>query len=143
MTSNQARRLGDPVRRRSLYYRAGRPDVAREAEIVEMRAGRAPLELKAQALGLAQALRGYNLVKPPSIGELVELVQALELLGKSEIAAEDRDALLPLLATTEEDVQRLLLREGFPSLVATAREYRDQALKPIGAGTPELAEAAG
>ena len=29
---------------------------------------------------------------------------------------------------TEEDVKRLLLRDGFSSLVATAREYRDQAL---------------
>ena len=41
--------------------------------------------------------------------------------------------LLPFLAKAEEDVKRLLLRDGFRSLVATAHEYRDQALAAMGA----------
>ncbi len=61
MTSNQERRLGDPLRRRSLYQRIEHPDVRKEAEILDIRTVEAPLELKAQAVGLAQALRGYNL----------------------------------------------------------------------------------
>lgn len=128
MTSNQERRLGDPLRRRSLYQRIEHPDVKKEAEILDIRTTEAPLDLKAQAVGLAQALRGYNLVKPPSIDEIVQFVRALQLLGRSEIRPEDRDVLLPFLAKTEEDVKRLLLRDGFSSLVATAHEYRDQAL---------------
>jgi MoxR-like ATPase len=128
MTSNQERRLGDPLRRRSLYQRIEHPDVKKEAEILDIRTVEAPLELKAQAVGLAQALRGYNLVKPPSIDEIVQFVRALQLLGRSEIRPEDRDVLLPFLAKTEEDVKRLLLRDGFSSLVATAHEYRDKAL---------------
>jgi hypothetical protein len=88
----------------------------------------APVELKAQAVGLAQALRGYNLVKPPSIDELVQFVRALQLLGETEIRAETRDVLLPFLAKTEEDVKRLLLKDGFKSLVVTALKYRDEAL---------------
>jgi len=131
MTSNQERRLGDPLRRRSLYQRIEHPDVKKEAEILDIRTVDAPLELKAQAVGLAQALRGYNLVKPPSIDEIVQFVRALQLLGRSEIRPEDRDVLLPFLAKTEEDVKRLLLRDGFSSLVATAREYRDQALRAM------------
>jgi MoxR-like ATPase len=131
MTSNQERRLGDPLRRRSLYQRIEHPDVKKEAEILDIRTVDAPLELKAQAVGLAQALRGYNLVKPPSIDEIVQFVRALQLLGRSEIRPEDRDVLLPFLAKTEEDVKRLLLRDGFSSLVATAREYRDQALQAM------------
>lgn len=131
MTSNQERRLGDPLRRRSLYQRIEHPDVSKEAEILDIRTVDAPLELKAQAVGLAQALRGYNLVKPPSIDEIVQFVRALQLLGRSEIRPEDRDVLLPFLAKTEEDVKRLLLRDGFSSLVATAREYRDQALRAM------------
>jgi MoxR-like ATPase len=67
MTSNQERRLGDPLRRRSLYQRIEHPDVRKEAEILDIRTVQAPLELKAQAVGLAQALRGYNLVKPPPL----------------------------------------------------------------------------
>ena len=131
MTSNQERRLGDPLRRRSLYQRIEHPDVKKEAEILDIRTVDAPLELKAQAVGLAQALRGYNLVKPPSIDEIVQFVRALQLLGRSEIRPEDRDVLLPFLAKTEEDVKRLLLRDGFSSLVVTAREYRDQALRAM------------
>jgi MoxR-like ATPase len=134
MTSNQERRLGDPLRRRSLYQRIEHPDVRKEAEILDIRTVQAPLELKAQAVGFAQALRGYNLVKPPSIDEIVQLVKALQLLGRSEIRPEDRDVLLPFLAKTEEDVRRLLLRDGFGSLIATAHEYRDQALNVMHGG---------
>jgi hypothetical protein len=64
MTSNQERRLGDPLRRRSLYQRFEHPDVNKEAAILDIRTTGVPVELKAQAVGLAQALRGYNLVKP-------------------------------------------------------------------------------
>ena len=85
-------------------------------------------------MGLAQALRGYNLVKPPSIDEIVQFVRALQLLGRTEIRSEDRDVLLPFLAKTEEDVKRLLLRDGFGSLVATALEYRERALAAMKAG---------
>lgn len=134
MTSNQERRLGDPLRRRSLYLRIEHPDVKKEAEILDIRTVDAPLELKAQAVGLAQALRGYNLVKPPSIDEIVQFVRALQLLGRTEIRCEDRDVLLPFLAKTEEDVKRLLLRDGFGSLVATALEYRERALAAMKAG---------
>jgi MoxR-like ATPase len=128
MTSNQERRLGDPLRRRSLYKRIEHPDVRKEVEILDIRTVDAPLELKAQAVGLAQALRGYNLVKPPSIDEIVQFVRALQLLGEVEIRPEMRDVLMPFLAKTEEDVKRLLLKDGFKSLVATALKYRDEAL---------------
>ena len=134
ITSNQERRLGDPLRRRSLYKRIEHPDVRKEAEILDIRTVDAPIELKAQAVGLAQALRGYNLVKPPSIDEIVQFVRALQLLDRTEIIPADRDVLLPFLAKTEEDVKRLLLRDGFESLVATALEYRDQALAVMNAG---------
>ena len=89
MTSNQERRLGDPLRRRSLYKRIEHPDVRKETEILDIRTVDAPLELKAQAVGLAQALRGYNLVKPPSIDEIVQFVRALQLLGEAEIRCGD------------------------------------------------------
>lgn len=138
MTSNQERRLGDPLRRRSLYKRIEHPDVRKEVEILDIRTVDAPLELKAQAVGLAQALRGYNLVKPPSIDEIVQFVRALQLLGEVEIRSDMRDVLLPFLAKTEEDVKRLLLKDGFKSLVATALKYRDEALAAM-KGSSEVA----
>src|SRR5205085_11456721 len=51
MTSNQERRLGDPLRRRSLYERIEHPDGRKETEILDIRTVDAPLELKAQAVG--------------------------------------------------------------------------------------------
>ena len=67
--------------------------------------------------------------KPPSIAEMLDLARALEILGTDEIFHEQRDLLLPLLAKTETDRKRLLLRSGFEGLIADSKRYRDQLLK--------------
>jgi hypothetical protein len=41
--------------------------------------------------------------KPVSIAEMLELAQALEILGLDDITPEMRDILLPLVAKTESD----------------------------------------
>ena len=64
--------------------------------------------------------------KPPSIAEMLDLAQALKILGCEEISHEQRDLLLPLLAKTEADRKRLLLRSGFEGLVADSKRYRDE-----------------
>jgi hypothetical protein len=43
-----------------------------------------------------------------------------------EIAHEQRDLLLPLLAKTESDRKRLMLRAGFEGLIADSKRYRDE-----------------
>jgi hypothetical protein len=43
-----------------------------------------------------------------------------------EISHEQRDLLLPLLAKTESDRKRLMLRAGFEGLVADSKRYRDE-----------------
>jgi hypothetical protein len=54
------------------------------------------------------------------------LAKALEIMGVREIEPEQRDVLLPLLAKTEADRRRLLLRAGFDGLVADSKRYRDE-----------------
>ena len=126
MTSNETRSLGDPLRRRSLYLLLEHPTVERETEILAVRStGGDPL-LRRQMAGLAKALRAWSMQKPPSIAELLDLAQALEVMGVQEITAEMRDVLLPFLAKTQADRKRLLLRDGFQSLVVTANTYRDE-----------------
>ena len=49
--------------------------------------------------------------------------QALQLLGKHRITPEMRDVLLPLVAKTEADRRKLLLKDGFASLVYDAEQY--------------------
>ncbi|HEX5423814.1 MAG TPA: MoxR family ATPase [Candidatus Acidoferrales bacterium] len=126
LSSNEERRLSDPLRRRCLYLRFEYPTAEREIQILATRnAGSGP-QLMGQMAGLAHALRGWNMEKPPSIAEMLDLAQALQLLGVKEITAELRDVLLPLLAKTEGDRGRLLLREGFEGLIVDSRVYRDR-----------------
>jgi len=70
--------------------------------------------------------------KPPSIAEMLDLARALEILGTEEISHEQRDLLLPLLAKTEADRKRLLLRSGFEGLVADSKRYRDELMPRVG-----------
>ena len=126
LSSNEERRLGDPLRRRCLYLRFEYPTVEREREILSVRSGTESLRLRGQLAGLAHALRGWNMEKPPSIAEMLDLAQALEILGVEEISHEQRDLLLPLLAKTEADRKRLMLRAGCEGLVADSKRYRDE-----------------
>ena len=126
LSSNEERRLGDPLRRRCLYLRFEYPTVEREREILSVRSSSESLQLRGQLAGLAHALRGWNMEKPPSIAEMLDLAQALEILGVEEISHEQRDLLLPLLAKTEADRKRLMLRAGFEGLVADSKRYRDE-----------------
>jgi hypothetical protein len=64
--------------------------------------------------------------KPPSIAEILDLSEALAILGIREITPDLRDLLLPLLAKTDADRRRLLLRDGFESLIADSKLYRDE-----------------
>jgi hypothetical protein len=81
------------------------------------------MNLHGQLAGFAHALRGYTLEKPPSIAEMLDLAEALKILGVHEISADLRDVLLPLIAKTQNDRKRLLLRDGFESLVYDTQHY--------------------
>jgi MoxR-like ATPase len=141
LTSNEVRRIGDPLRRRSLYLRFEHPTIERETRILEKRTAGTHPELHGQLAGFAQALRGYTMEKPPSIAEMLDLAEALKLLGAHEIRAELRDVLLPLIAKTQNDRKRLLLRDGFESLVYDTQRYsRDLGRAGSGGQEPVCAE---
>ncbi|HLJ27840.1 MAG TPA: MoxR family ATPase [Candidatus Angelobacter sp.] len=123
LTSNEERRIGDPLRRRSFYLRIEHPTPEREAKILQLRTPQASAEFHRGMAGLAKALRGWSLEKPPSISEMLDLAQALPLLGTEQITPEMRDTLLPLLAKTEADRRKLMLRDGFASLIYDAQQH--------------------
>jgi len=127
LTSNEERRIGDPLRRRSFYLRVEHPTAEREAEIVALRTPDSTHEFHAGMAGLAKALRGWSMEKPPSVSEILDLAQALKVLGSEQITPEMRDILLPLLAKTEADRRKLLLRDGFASLIFDAQQYSTEA----------------
>jgi MoxR-like ATPase len=126
LTSNEERRISDPLRRRSFYIRFGHPSIDRERRILAIQAGPDHSDIHGQIAGLARALRGWSLEKPPSIAEILDVAHALEIFGIEEIQPEHRDLLLPLIAKTEADRQRLLMRDGFATLVADSLQYRSE-----------------
>jgi len=101
LTSNEERRIGAPLLRRSLYIRFDHPSVDRERRILAIHTEGGPVHIHGQIAGLARALRGWSLEKPPSIAEMLDVARALEILGIEEILPEHRDLLLPLIAKTE------------------------------------------
>jgi MoxR-like ATPase len=122
LTSNEERRISDPIRRRSFYLRIDHPTPQREAKILQQRTPNQSAEFHHGMAGLAKALRGWSMEKPPSISEMLDLAQALEVLKEPRITPEMRDILLPLLAKTEADHRKLLLRDGWASLVYDAQQ---------------------
>jgi MoxR-like ATPase len=129
LTSNEERRIGDPLRRRSFYLRVEHPSADREAQIVALRTPDSSRQFYAGMAGLARALRGWSLEKPPSVSEILDLAEALKILGHEQVTPEMRDTLLPLLAKTEADRKKLLLRDGFASLIYDAQQYSREALR--------------
>ena len=53
---------------------------------------------------IALSFRNYSLEKPPSVSEMIDFANALQLLGTDHVTAEHRDVLLPFLAKTQEKI---------------------------------------
>jgi hypothetical protein len=113
-------------KRRSFYLRFEFPTVKRESEILSKRASGTQPETIALIAGLARALRALCLTKPPSISEMLDLAQVLELMGLSEITSERKDVLLPVLIKTESDRRILMMSGQWESILYDALKYRDE-----------------
>ena len=123
LTSNEERRLGDPIRRRSLYLRVEHPTPELEAEIIASRTPDGDTAFHREIAGIARSFRNYSLEKPPSVSEMIDFARALEVLGVNHVTEDLRDVLLPFLAKTEKDRRHLMLREGFTSLLDDGARY--------------------
>jgi len=126
LTSNQERRLGDPLRRRSFYLAVEHPTAEREAAIVAKRTPDASEKTHRFIAGLAKSLRAYTMEKPPSISEMNDVALAMQLLGIEQIRPEHKDIMLPLIAKTEGDRKRLLMKQAFESIVRIAGRYASE-----------------
>jgi MoxR-like ATPase len=126
LTSNEERRIGDPLRRRSFYLRFDHPSIDREGQILARHFSASDPEVRAQTAAFAKAIRTLSLSKPPSISEVLELTEVLELLGETRITPELRDVLLPVLVKTQPDRQLLMINDQWESLIYDAMKYRDE-----------------
>src|SRR6201987_192475 len=120
LTSNQEQRLGAPLRRRNFYLVVDHPTAEREAAIVAKRTPNASEKTHRFIAGLAKSLRAYTMEKPPSISEMNDVALAMQLLAIEQIKPEHKDIMLPLIAKTEGDRKRLLMKQAFESIVRIA-----------------------
>jgi MoxR-like ATPase len=128
LTSNEERRIGDPLRRRSFYVRFEYPSTEREIQILGCRASDCGLEVRRHTAAFARALRSLSLSKPPSISEILEMAQAMEMLGITEVVPELRNVLLPVLVKTESDRRLLMIDDQWGSLIYDAKKYLEEML---------------
>jgi MoxR-like ATPase len=133
LTSNEERRLGDPIRRRSLYVRVEHPTPELEAEIIASRTPDAETSFHREIAGIARSFRNYSLEKPPSVSEMIDFARALQVLETDHVTEDLRDVLLPFLAKTEKDRRHLMLREGFKSLLNDGTKYAKELTSTEGA----------
>ncbi|MBI1946272.1 MAG: MoxR family ATPase [Deltaproteobacteria bacterium] len=85
LTSNSARELSDPLRRRCLHLVIGFPDRERELAIVRARVPDIDQALASAVVGAVHKLRALDLRKPPSISEVIDWARALGVLGRGVI----------------------------------------------------------
>jgi MoxR-like ATPase len=128
VTSNEERRIGDPLRRRTFYVRFEYPSTEREIQILSCRASECALGVQRRTAAFARALRSLSLSKPPSISEILELAQVMQLLGIADVAPELRNVLLPVLVKTESDRRLLMIDDQWESLIYDANKYLQEML---------------
>ncbi len=124
LTSNEERRLGGPTRWRSLYVRVEHPTPQREADTTASRTPNADTDFRRDVAAIALSFRNYSLEKPPSVSEMIDFANALQLLGTDHVTEQLRDVLLPFPAKTEKDRRHLLFLPGFKSLVDDVARFR-------------------
>jgi MoxR-like ATPase len=115
ITSNRTRELHDALKRRCLYHWIDFPDVAREAEIIRLRAPEVEEPLARSVAETVARLRALDLVKRPGAAEAIDWAQALSLLGAGSVNGEAARETLGAAVKNREDQARV--EAAWPELV--------------------------
>lgn len=108
LTSNSARDLSEPLRRRCLYLYIDFPTPEREIRILATHTSYDFDEpLLTSIANIVHQIRQYDLRKTPSIAETIDWTKALIYLGKKHIDKHILKETLPVLLKYQEDIQRL------------------------------------
>jgi MoxR-like ATPase len=107
VTSNRTRELHDALKRRCLYHWIEFPDVARETEIIRLRAPGVEEPLARSVAETIARLRALDLVKRPGAAEAIDWAQALALLGAGEVDGESARETLGAAVKNREDLARV------------------------------------
>jgi MoxR-like ATPase len=106
LTSNRTREIHDALKRRCLYHFIGYPDVARELEILRLRAPELAAALGEQVVRFVQKLRATDLFKPPGVAETLDWGRALLALDRVSLDAGTVNATLGVLLKYQDDLEK-------------------------------------
>jgi MoxR-like ATPase len=112
LTSNRTREVHDALKRRCLYHWIDHPSVAREVEIVRVRAPEVPEALARQVAEAVARLRELDVAKRPGVAETIDWSQALTFLGATKLEPEQAAITLGALLKDHEDLELVRARLG-------------------------------
>jgi MoxR-like ATPase len=105
LTSNNARDLGDALKRRCLHLHIGFPEPKLEERIIAVKVPGVSETLRRQIVALIQLLRREDLRKLPSVSETIDWARVLLLLHAEHLEAETVRDTLNVLLKFEGDVK--------------------------------------
>jgi MoxR-like ATPase len=120
ITSNRTRELHDALKRRCLYHWIDHPNLAREVEIVKVRAPQVSTELARSVAAAVERVRSMDIVKRPGVAETIDWASALEFLGVERVNGEALDSTLGALIKDHEDEQ--VVRAHIDEVLGADRE---------------------
>jgi MoxR-like ATPase len=107
ITSNRTREIHDALKRRCYYYWVDYPDVARELEILRVKAPDTPARLSREIVGFVHKLRGEELFKLPGVAETIDWAKALVALDKIELDPDTINDTLGAVLKYQDDIARV------------------------------------
>jgi MoxR-like ATPase len=108
LTSNRTREIHDALKRRCLYHWISYPDVARELEILRLRAPELSEALADQIVRFVQKLRSADLFKLPGVAETIDWARALLALDQVALNPETVNATLGVLLKYQDDIDKVI-----------------------------------
>ena len=108
LTSNRTREIHDALKRRCLYHWINYPDVAREIEILRLRAPELAESLAEQIVRFVQKLRTADLFKLPGVAETLDWARALLALDQVALNPETVNATLGVLLKYQDDIEKMM-----------------------------------
>jgi MoxR-like ATPase len=119
LTSNRTRDLHDALKRRCLYHWISHPDFERELAILRVRAPQVPDTLARQVAAATEAVRAFELYKPPGVAETIDWALSLAALGRTKLDEHTVEVTLGSLLKYREDQERVR-SHGMADIVRTA-----------------------
>ncbi|XWN33875.1 MAG: MoxR family ATPase [Devosia sp.] len=107
VTTNRTREIHDALKRRCLYHWVDYPDMAREREIVRLKAPGAGERLAEEVVSFVQDLREGDLFKPPGVAETLDWAQALATLDQMVLEPGVAEDTLGVLLKYQDDIAKI------------------------------------